>query len=680
MRTLVSPLISRTYSRMNQRCSRHVRALFQIEDLEARVVMSLLGQQLFPSNSPWNQQIASAPVASNSTAIINNITTKYGDGRLHPDFGQDTPSNNPLYGIPFNIVHGNSQANVEVVVDAYPDESDLQSAPIPSNAVLEGDMQNGPTLGIDNRGDSHLIIYDVDNNIAYEFYRASRPGENSDGKWHADQETVWDMKTNNFRPLGWTSADAAGLAILPGLVRPDEGLPVGQGGQGVINHAIRFTLQNSIILNQFLYPASHNANSGNTNASVQPPMGARFRLKASVDISSLNPESQIIAQALKTYGMILADNGSNFFFSGASYSVDASNHFSLTWNDNDIQDSTHGLKSLHFSDFEVVNLTPTVTSLSTTSGAAGSTLTITGQNFTGAAGHLQILIGNNLATNVTVVDDSHVSAVVPSGSGTVDVRVQSGVVAGQDSSNFTSPIFGYGLSSVTSADKFTYGTPTNQPPTVSTTASASPNPVSAKSTQLNVLGSDDGGEANLVYTWIATTKPSGSSLHYSSNGTNASKSTTVAFDRAGSYVFVVTITDPSGLNVTSSANVTVIQTLTTLSVKPAVVTLNNGATKQFVGVSYDQFGVKMTLQPPVTWSIVQGIGRINTGGVYSAPKTGTGQAIVKGSSGSIAGTATVTVRSRSIPGVRTRSRRFRQQSASRLRSILTLSPRWTHHR
>ena len=110
---------------------------------------------------------------------------------------------------------------------------------------------------------------------------------------------------------------------MPGLVRPDEGLPTSQGGQGVINHAIRFTLQNAVILDQFLYPASHVANPGNTNAAVEPPMGARFRLKASVDISTLNPESRVIAQAMKDYGMIVADNGSNFFFSGASYSVDA---------------------------------------------------------------------------------------------------------------------------------------------------------------------------------------------------------------------------------------------------------------------------------------------------------------------------------------------------------------------
>src|SRR6185436_1742653 len=109
---------------------------------------------------------------------------------------------------------------VNVIIDAYADESDLASAPIPLNVVLEGDFQNGPKFGVDARGDSHLLLWDVDNNVAYEFYRASRPGENGDGKWHADQETVWDMKTNTFRTLGYTSADAAGLAILPGLVRP----------------------------------------------------------------------------------------------------------------------------------------------------------------------------------------------------------------------------------------------------------------------------------------------------------------------------------------------------------------------------------------------------------------------------------------------------------------------------
>ncbi|MBI3411902.1 MAG: IPT/TIG domain-containing protein [Planctomycetes bacterium] len=529
------------------------RVSLRLETLEERTVPTLLGAQLFPADNAWNQNVASAPLASNSTAIINNIITKYGDGRLHPDFGQDYHTAADLYGIPYNVVHGNSTAKTTFVIDAYPGESDVIAAPVPAGAVIEGDLQNGPKVGVNNRGDSHLLIFDVDNNIAYEFYRASRPSENADGKWHADQESVWDMKTNTFRTIGDTSADAAGLSILTGLVRPDEGLPVSEGGQGVINHAIRFTLQNSIILDQFIYPASHIANSG-TNTAVMPPMGARFRLKAGVDISQLNPEARVIAQAMKDYGMIVADNGSNFFFSGASYAVDAANHQTLTWNDNDIQDSVHGLKSLTFSDFEVVDLTPQVTDLSVHSGAAGTSVTVSGHNFSGAAGRLQVLFGSTQATSVTVVDDAHVVAVAPAGSGTVDVRVQSGVTTGANSENIKTPIFGYGISSVVLSGRFTYGTTSNAAPTVTTAAKATPSPVTGTTTNLSVLGADDGGEANLRYTWSSTGP---AAVSFSSNGANASKNTTATFTQPGSYTFTVTIADAQGASVTSSVNVTV---------------------------------------------------------------------------------------------------------------------------
>ena len=430
---------------------------FGVERLEARELLTLAGNQLFPSDNPWNQSIANAPVASNSSAIINNVISISGkNGQLHPDFGQDSNSSNQLYGIPYNIVHGNTTTKVNVVIDGYPSESDIQPIPIPANPVIEGDLQDGPTVGLANRGDSHLIVYDQDSNIAYELFGASRPTENNDGQWHAAQESVWNMNQDSFRPQDWTSADAAGLPILSGLVRPDEGLPVSQGGQGVINHAIRFTLQNKIILDQFVYPASHVANPGNTNGAIEPAMGTRFRLKASVDISKLSPESQVIAQAMKTYGLILADNGSNFFFSGASESIEP-NGSVLTWNDDDIQSTLTGLKSLNYGEFEVVNTTPLVTGLSSSTGSAGSTLTIVGQNFSGAAGHLQIFFGTSAATNVTVVDDSHASATIPSGTGTVDVRIQSGVTTGADSENSTSPIFGYGISATSAADRFTYG-------------------------------------------------------------------------------------------------------------------------------------------------------------------------------------------------------------------------------
>ena len=419
---------------------------------------SLLGTNLFPADNPWNQNISQAPVATNSAAIMSSIIATYGNGRFHPDFGQDyQTANTDLYGIPYNVVHGNTTARVHVVIDAYPDESDLLDVPIPGNAVIEGDRQTGPTVGVDNRGDSHLLVWDEDNNVAYEFYRASRPSENTDGQWHADQESVWDMKTNTFRTLGWTSADAAGLPILPGLARPDEALPTSQGGQGIIRHALRFTLPNAVILNQYLYPASHTANPGNNNRSIQPPMGARFRLKARVDISSLKPQSQVVAQALKDYGLIVADNGSAFFMTGASYSVDTSNHFALTWNDSDIQDTAQGLKSLRFTNFEVVDLSPAIASVSPTQAVAGTSVTITGRNFSGAAGRLSVWFGANQA-QATPTDDAHVAALAPSGSGTVDVQVQSGVGNANSTANYTSPIWGYGLSVTSIVDQFTFQT------------------------------------------------------------------------------------------------------------------------------------------------------------------------------------------------------------------------------
>jgi len=419
----------------------------------AKALAALLASNLFPADNPWNQNISQAPVATNSAAII----TKIGNGRFHPDFGQDYRNGSPLYGIPYNVVHGNTTPKISVIIDAYAGQSDIANAPVPANAVIEGDMDNAPTVGLANRGDSHLLVWDEDNNVLYEFYQASRPSENTDSQWHADSETIWDMKTNSFRTLGWTSGDAAGLPILPGLARPDEGLPVSQGGQGIINHALRFTLPNAVILNQYLYPGSHTANPGNTNRANQPPMGARFRLKSSVNISSLNPQSKVVAQAMKDYGLIVADNGSAFFMTGASYSPNASNQFALTWDDNDIQDTTRGLKSLWYTNFEVVDLTPAVTNVSPTQAVAGTSVTISGRNFSGTAGRLSVSFGTNQIP-ATPSDDGHVTITAPTNSGTVDVRVQSGIGNANSTANYTRPIWGYGLSATSSVARFTFQT------------------------------------------------------------------------------------------------------------------------------------------------------------------------------------------------------------------------------
>ena len=456
------------------------RKIPRMEALEERRLLTLLGQQLFPSDYPWNQSVLNAPVASNSAAIIANIGAAT---PVHPDWGADSPANgdSPLYGIPINIVHGNSTAKVNVIIDNYPGESDIVPVPIPANAVLEGDYQDGPNPNgggylPGQRGDSHLIVWDEDNNIAYELFGVTRPSDltlfpntagvelpHTDNMWHAAQETVWYMNTDQFRTLGETSADAAGLSILAGLARPDEGLPVSQGGQGAIDHALRVTMPSSVVNPQYIYPASHMVYTDGQSAD-NLPLGGRLRLEdtpaVNAIIADMPPESQIVARAMQTYGLIVADIGSPMFVTGTSASVDANNNISLTWNMNDIF-ASNGLETLNAGDFQVVNLTPIVTGVSSSSASPGSTITVTGQNFSGAAGHISVFFGDTTSTLVNVRSDTQLSVLVPTGSGTVNITVQSGVdetdeISDNPDDNVNAPIFGYGVSAVTAADQFTF--------------------------------------------------------------------------------------------------------------------------------------------------------------------------------------------------------------------------------
>jgi hypothetical protein len=442
-------------------------------------IASLLGSQLYPTNYPWNQVITNAPVATNSAAIIAHIG---GSITIHPDWGPDSASNgaSPLYGIPYNVVHGNTAAKINVIIDNYPDESDILGVPIPANAVIEGDYQNGPNpngggYNTNQRGDSHLIVWDEDNNIGYELYGVTRPSDatlfpdtngtelaHTDGKWHAAQETVWNFNTDSFRTLGATSADAAGLSILAGLARPDEGSTVAQGGQGAINHALRLTLPSSDINPQYIYPASHIVST--TTGANNLPFGSRLRLQntpaVNTVISNMPPQSRIVARAMQQYGLIVADIGSAMYVTGASASVNATNGIALTWDLNDIFAST-GLEQLRASNFDVVTLAPIVNGLSATNGSPGSVLTVNGQNFSGAAGHLSVFFGGTAANSVNVLNDSQISITVPSGAGTVDVKVQSGTnevdgISSNPNANVNAPIFGYGISALTAADKFTF--------------------------------------------------------------------------------------------------------------------------------------------------------------------------------------------------------------------------------
>ncbi len=553
------------------------RALLVLEQLEDRVVPTLLGQQLFPSDYPWNQNIANAPVASNSATVISHIGSSI---KIHPDWGEDSTANgsSPLYGIPFNVVHGNTTAKVNVIIDNYPGESDIVPVPIPANAVIEGDYQNGPNpngggYNTGQRGDSHLLVWDEDNNVAYELYGVTRPSDptlfpntsgvelaHTDGQWHAAQESVWNMNADSFRSLGYTSADAAGLSIQAGLARPDEGLPTTAGGQGAINHALRFTLPSGDVNPQYIYPASHvvNTSSGSSNL----PFGARLRLmnNSSVNslISSMGPQAQVIAHAMQQYGLVLADIGSAMYVTGTSASEDANNKINYTWNMSDVL----GLSALTASDFQVVNLAPVVTGLSASSGTAGSTVTITGQNFSGSAGHLSVLFGGVAASSVTYVDDSHITAVVPNGSGTVHVQVQSGVNEtdpNNPADNVNNPIFGYGISATSSADQFTYGSTQTISGTNSTASFATLSVASGNTDALTIVVKDTSGNA---VTGLASSAFTFSLSGGTSAGTFGPVSATAT---PGTYTTAFT-----GTTAGTASTLTITVNGVTLSTKPSV--------------------------------------------------------------------------------------------------------------
>lgn len=279
---------------------------------------SLHGKQVFPSDNAWNQDISAAPVDPNSNNLIASIGLNTG---LHPDFG--TVYAGAPNGIPYVVVSG-SQLRVPINFTAYGDESDPGPYPVPSNAPIEG--------GPNSTGDRHVIVIDRDSWRLYELYTAYPVSGGS--SWNAGCGAVFDLNSNAVRPAGWTSADAAGLPIFPGLVRYDEVFE-----QGEIKHALRFTVQHS--RRAYVAPARHFA-STDTNANL-PPMGMRVRLKASFDISNFSPAMQVILRAMKKYGMIVADNGSNWYISGAPDS---------RWSD----DELGTLRGVKGSDFEVVQM------------------------------------------------------------------------------------------------------------------------------------------------------------------------------------------------------------------------------------------------------------------------------------------------------------------------------------
>ena len=290
---------------------------------------SLNGFLPFPSDNLWNKDISSASVDSNSAAIISYVGSTVG---IHPDFGSGQ-YNGSYMGIPYTVVDG-TQPLIPINYQAYGSESDPGPMPIPLTAPIEGYPNPGT-------GDRHVLVLDSANCFLYELY-SSYPQTSS---WNADSGAVWDLLADEQRPYTWPSADAAGLPIFPGLVRYDE------VASGAIHHAIRFTLQNSSA--GFTPPASHWAST--TSNTTAPPMGARFRLKSSFNISGFSATNQVILTAMQKYGLILADNGSSMYISGAPDD---------RWDNSDL----HNLGQVTASDFEVLQISPLYTNSNIPSG------------------------------------------------------------------------------------------------------------------------------------------------------------------------------------------------------------------------------------------------------------------------------------------------------------------------
>lgn len=273
---------------------------------------------MFPADSHWRADVRRLPVLPNSAAMVATVGA---DAALKADFGSGTWEGGPI-GIPYVVVPAD-QPKVRVTFD-YADESDVGPYPIPANPPIEG----GPNAD----GDRHILIVDKGACRLYELYDA-RPA--ASGRWTAGSGAIWDLRSHALRPAGWTSADAAGLPILPGLVRYDE------VAAGKVEHAIRMTVP--VSRTSYVWPARHQA--GSTSSANAPAMGQRFRLKASVDENAYPASVRPIIRALKTYGAINADNGSAWFLSGVP---------DPRWNNDDLQ----ALRRLRGRDFEAIDATP----------------------------------------------------------------------------------------------------------------------------------------------------------------------------------------------------------------------------------------------------------------------------------------------------------------------------------
>jgi hypothetical protein len=515
---------------------------------------------VFPANNIWNTPVDTLPVLANSSTYVATIGATTG---AHADFGSGTYNGGPI-GIPFVKVPGTQTKYPATFL--YYDESDAGPYAVPLNAPIEG--------GSNSTGDRHAIAVDADNCILYELYRAFPQS----ASWQADSGAIFDLKSNALRPATWTSADAAGQPIMPGLVRYDE------VAAGEIRHALRFTVPQT--QRAYVWPARHYASS--LTDPRYPRMGERFRLKASFDMTPYPADVQVILRALKKYGMMVADNGSAWFLSGEPDS---------RWNNTNL--ST--MRNIIGSDWEAVDVSSLM--IDPNSGAAkqaGVTVTVT-----------------PASVNVTTLGSQQFSATV---NGSTDQSVTwavNGVSGGNSQAGYVDANGLYSAPSVvpSPATVTVQATSVATPSAVGTASvtvrypapsisSVTPNPVTAGSFTLTVTGSgfQSGAVVKLNGAALATTVVSASQLTASGSTSTVSNSVPV------------TVTNPDG-QVSAAYNIAVVSNgAISVTVSPASASVPRNRTLQFTAA------VQNSSDQRVTWS-VSGGGTISSSGLYTAPAT-----------------------------------------------------------
>ena len=546
-----------------------MRRISLLAVLALSVAARSYGQQVvgscpvLPADNIWNTPIDTVPVLANSASMVSTIGANTG---FHADFGSGTWNGGPI-GIPFVAVPGTQTKYPATLY--YPDESDPGPYAIPLNAPIEG--------GSNSIGDRHAIAVDTGNCVLYELYDAHP----QTASWNAGSGSIFDLRSNALRPAGWTSADAAGLPIMPGLVTYDEVL------SGEIKHAIRFTVPQT--RREWVWPARHYASS--LTGTQYPRMGERFRLKASFDISAYPPDVQVILRAMKRYGIMLADNGSAWFISGQPDS---------RWNNSSLQT----LGQVLGSNFEAVDAT--VLRIDPDSGAAaqnGAAVTVAPAAATVRAGHSQLFTaavtgapnsvtwsvngvsgGDAVAGTIDAAGLYAAPAIVPNPS-TVTVRATSTAAPTASGSAAVSII---------------------PPPSIS---SVTPSPVVSGAFTITVAGTGFTSGSIVSFDGQALPTTVGSSTQLSATGTAAAPKTSVP----------VVVTAPDGTSSNAFFIDVVAAPAVSISITPASATVRTGRTKPFTAA------VKNTSNTAVIWKVngIAGgnaaVGTISTSGLYKAP-------------------------------------------------------------